>query len=177
VETDAAGLGNLLDVWSGIDAWQIFDKSQRVRAIAARMQHLHSAPYFESFTLRYQLKSGCKTEYQKRLEDVLDGNKGWLSPHLMVQAYFKMARDKNGKPDYGALNAFNICRMHDLISCIAYGRCGRNKYDLNGDFYFEKTSPKHGQYDGHVFIVVPNKTLLKHGYKVRFKDVRPDPGQ
>lgn len=91
VEAEAnEGLKNDLDVLAGIDGFQMVRESGRMRGIASRIQSMEKAktnrPY-NSFTLRLERASGTKTEVEKRLEAIAGKDRGWLFPHLTVQAY------------------------------------------------------------------------------------------
>lgn len=74
-----------LDAHAGIDAWQIISNKSVIRGIASRVQFGGSS--FNTFTIRYRRDSGARTEYSKRREALLNREKGYLYPHLTIQAY------------------------------------------------------------------------------------------
>ncbi len=73
-----------LDLFAGIDAWQIQYGPTAIRGIASRVQW---GMRHDSFTIRTKLPSGHETEYQKRLRAIQNQKEGHLYPHLTIQAY------------------------------------------------------------------------------------------
>jgi hypothetical protein len=80
-----------LDMYAGIDAWQIFRDRCAIRGIASRVQW--DSPY-RTFTIRYSKTSGQKTEYAKRLDAIKNETEGLIYPHLTIQAYFDSKSQK-----------------------------------------------------------------------------------
>jgi hypothetical protein len=80
----STAFANELDMYSGIDAWQVLSDRRAIRGIASRVQW--DSPY-RSFTIRYSKISGQKTEYEKRLDAIKNEDEGLLYPHLTIQAY------------------------------------------------------------------------------------------
>jgi hypothetical protein len=78
-----------LDVFAGVDAWQIVENNKGMRGIASRIQW--GADY-GSFTIRYSTPSGAETEYQKRLRAINNPDEGYLLPHFTVQAFLNEQR-------------------------------------------------------------------------------------
>jgi hypothetical protein len=76
---------DVLDAHAGIDAWQVIKQKSVIRGIASRVQY-SNRPY-NTFTIRYRRDSGARTEYSKRREALLNREKGYLYPHLTIQAY------------------------------------------------------------------------------------------
>jgi hypothetical protein len=79
-----------LDMKGGIDAWQVIENQMGLRGIASRVQWGHN---FDTFTVRYLLPSGCKTEYDKRMYAIQNPEIGLVYPFLTIQAYLT---DKKG---------------------------------------------------------------------------------
>lgn len=82
----------MLDRYSGIDAWHLSD-GQQMRGVASRVQWGNA---WNTFTVRYTRDSGAKTEYEKRKFDI-ESNAGWLYPHLTVQAFIGGKKGDNGE--------------------------------------------------------------------------------
>jgi hypothetical protein len=85
-DVSAAEFVRELDVLAGIDAWQILSDNGAgdvMRGIASRVQWGHD---WSTFTVRRSVPSGRPTEYDKR-SAALCGDRGYLCPHLTVQAY------------------------------------------------------------------------------------------
>jgi hypothetical protein len=81
------------DQLSGIDAWHII-KDKAIRGIASRVQEcpLQFKPY-NTFTIRKERNnSKYPTDYEKR-KKAINSNKGWLYPHLTIQAYISSKID------------------------------------------------------------------------------------
>jgi len=74
-----------LDMLAGIDAWHIVRESSVMRGIASRAQR--GGGEFRTFTIRTARDSGTETEYAKRLRAIKYRERGWLYPHLTIQAY------------------------------------------------------------------------------------------
>lgn len=70
-----------LDVLAGVDAWQV-RRPDGMRPIASRVQAGWGK--WETFTIRWSLLSGGRTEIDKRLDAI---RLGFLFPSLTVQAY------------------------------------------------------------------------------------------
>lgn len=74
------------DKFAGID-YIVKNKEGQMFGIAARIQF---GKNWETFTIRYQRKTGSKTEFEKRKEAI---SKGFFYPLFTMQAYF----DRSGK--------------------------------------------------------------------------------
>jgi hypothetical protein len=83
-----SGFANDLDTLAGIDAWQIRRPDGLMRGLASRVQW--GKPY-NTFSIRYALRSGGLTEYAKRRRAI---EEGYLFPALTVQAYLS---EKHGQ--------------------------------------------------------------------------------
>lgn len=70
-----------LDRYAGID-YIIKKPDNQMIGVAARVQWNKN---WETFTIRYKLNSGTKTEFAKRVEAI---DKGYFYPTLTLQAYF-----------------------------------------------------------------------------------------
>ncbi|MCZ2079891.1 MAG: hypothetical protein LC130_33400 [Bryobacterales bacterium] len=141
---------NSLDVYAGIDAWHLCHKSQAMRGIASRVQKIAGgkAPY-NTFTIRYQLEGGTKTEYAKRITAIRDRTGGWLYPYLTVQAY--VDQDKKRLLSCAAV------RTEDLYTYVE-ARLGRDG---------ESVPIKSNEDDGNKFIVVEWSLLKRAGVQIR----------
>ena len=140
VETvTSAGFARELDLFAGIDAWQIIDQAGIVRGLASRVQERVN---YRTFTIRYKLASGRPTEYQKRLAE-LDARDGRLRPHLICQAFIT---DKT-RPE--VLSAA-VARMSDVINAVRMGYATA-----------EKRAP-----GGNVFRIIPWSLLQELGSPV-----------
>lgn len=81
-----------LDMYAGIDAWQIFTGERAMRGIASRIQYdtgNKNYPY-DTFSIRVSRPSSS-TEYEKRLAAILS-DRGMIWPHLTVQAYLDITK-------------------------------------------------------------------------------------
>jgi len=76
-----------LDIYAGIDAWQVFEDDKAMRGIASRIQYdtKKSGYPYNTFSIR-KSRPVSATEYEKRLASVLS-DRGLVYPHLTVQAY------------------------------------------------------------------------------------------
>lgn len=79
-----------LDLIAGIDAWQIIRDRNVIRGLASRVQW---GSAYNNFSIRFQLKSGAPTEFEKRLYAINNQTEGYIYPHLTIQAFI----DQNGK--------------------------------------------------------------------------------
>jgi len=100
---------DMLDKYSGIDAWHLSDEKQ-VRGVASRVQWRYP---WDTFTVRYSRDSGAKTEYEKRKADISSGA-GWLYPHLTVQAFIAGAKGEKGD-----LMSVAVIKTKDLIDACS----------------------------------------------------------
>lgn len=76
-----AAFSQQLDVLAGIDAWQII-QPRGMRGIASRVQPQERA--WDTFTIRWRLRSGSPTEIHKRWLALVNG---YLYPELWAHAY------------------------------------------------------------------------------------------
>jgi len=72
----------LLDMNSGIDAWQLIN-GKGIRGIASRVQWGNT--YWQSWTIRFKKQSGYRTEYHRLLEN----DDTILKASYYVQSYIK----------------------------------------------------------------------------------------
>jgi len=79
-----------LDIYAGIDAWQIVAAQGQMRGIASRIQW--GAKRWDTFTVRCSRDSGAETEYDKRQRCLARPLEGWLYPAYTVQAYVTARR-------------------------------------------------------------------------------------
>jgi hypothetical protein len=132
-----AELAKALDIYAGIDAWQICP-GLGVRGIASRVQYGHC---FETFTLRSKHTSGKATEIHKRYTAWINSDEGWLSPYFTVQAYLTAPG--------GELLDVGVIKTASLI-----------EYIVNG--YPAKT--RTNSYDGNEFVFVAWKDIAQSPY-------------
>ena len=93
-----------LDILAGIDAWQI--TAAGIRGIASRVQW--TSRNWRSFTIRKSRRTTSNTEFVKRLMALHQRERGWIFPHLTIQAYLTFP-----KPG-GTLIAVGIVRTQPL---------------------------------------------------------------
>ena len=133
-----------LDTLSGIDAWHVVD-GLGVRGIASRVQW---GKDWGTFTIRKSRANGAKTEWHKIAEAKESISRGFIRPHLVVQAYISGTREKpNG------LAAAYIISAPDL-----YRLCDEK---FKGKAWEERTV-----YDGNKMAVFSFEGLKKSGAKV-----------
>lgn len=104
-----------LDMYCGID-WIMKTKDSQVLGIAARVQLTDPKYYHDpqnTFTIRYQNTSGCKTEFEKRNESI---EMGYFYPYYTLQAYVQ-------KDDPTKLLSAALIRTKDLYEFM-------DKYDF-----------------------------------------------
>ncbi len=143
VSTETDPSGRMFDLMAGIDAWQVCDDTGTMRGIASRVQF---GAAYDSFTVRFSRASGATTEFEKRVETLLDQNAGWLFPALTIQAYI----DRRGGSE---LQHACMTATRDLFRYILEHNGGRNM----------RRNPQ----DGNMFIVVWCKDLEAAGFRVR----------
>lgn len=136
--TDALRLD--LDRLAGIDAWHMIDHVGTMRGIASRVQWDTN---YRSFTVRAGLPSGNRTEIHKRLHAIRNQDKGYLYPHLTIQAYVTKAS--------GRLIGAGIIKTTDLY-----------EYIENNPIPRLIRNPQ----DGHLFAAYFWKDLRAQGYVV-----------
>lgn len=114
-----SGFARELDMFAGIDAWQLLDDrvaGAALRGIASRRQIGPTA--WDTFTIRRSLASGNPTEYQKR-KAALEDNSGYLYPHLTVQAYM----------DNGRLLSVGVAETRAVIGAVNHSNWRPNYRD------------------------------------------------
>lgn len=148
------------DVLAGIDAWQIAGGG--IRGIASRVQWGPKA--WDTFTIRYERRTGAETEYTKRLRALTEIDRGWLTPHITVQAYINCEE----------LLACGLVRTADLFSFVREYELANGHFPLAGDVRDKRRAcylQQNGG-DGNLFIVVPWGFLRENGVDLR--EVRPE---
>jgi hypothetical protein len=141
-ETDA----KTLDVMAGIDAWQVVPKLGVMRGIASRVQWGSKSSRFpyNTFTIRYNRPSGHTTEFAKRLQAIEAADKGWLYPHLTIQAYL----------DGDTVLSVGVVRTADLFAFAEENRRTPSRDTVYFQNNFDHSSN---------FLVVPwEKGLCEH---------------
>lgn len=130
-------LANLLDVYAGFDALQVYE-GRLIRGIASRIQTLDRTPAkyqadfpYNTFTVRASRDSGVKTELEKRREAITSN--AWLYPHLTVQAYLETFD--------GDWMSIAVIKTADLIHIIdnpiSKNQCFERKVSKNGAAVFK----------------------------------------
>lgn len=81
VEHLGESVADYIDQHCGIDYLHCYKEIDRVYGIASRVQY---GTNWRTFTIRYQRDSGVKTEFEKRLNAIVNGG---IYPQLTTQAY------------------------------------------------------------------------------------------
>ena len=151
--------GSLLskqDLESGVDAWQLLGNSMGMRGIASRVQWGES---YKTFTIRYRLRSGNPTEWQKRLIAITHDRDGLLYPAITVQAYL------NGKTllDAAAVRTPDLYRwaIPRVRDAEKRGICNPPRFMSNDG-------------DGNLFVVVKWSELLQNDPPIELAMVSGD---
>lgn len=136
-----------LDQLAGIDAWQIIDKSG-IRGISSRIQWIKpGAKVWNTFTIRKTRRSGARTEWDKRIDGIVNREKGFIAPYLLVHAYIETPR-RVGPLLYAA-----VCRVDDLFEFASDNH--------RGSVWDERKAP-----DGNTFAAFKVSALIRKGVKV-----------
>lgn len=143
-----------LDMYAGIDSWQVDDNKSCIRGIASRVQWYNpswSSPYpFNTFTIRYRTKTGRLAEYSKKMLAYKNiETKGYLFPAITIQAYMDKPR--------GNLWSWGAIYTRVLYSYI-------DKYG------YEAEVPVLG---GNSMVIVSWSKIKKQGYKVVWDQLMP----
>jgi len=141
-----------LDLYAGIDAWQVFDHDKAMRGIASRVQYdCGKAGYpYNTFSIR-KSRPNSPTEYEKRLAAILS-DRGLVYPHLTAQAY--LDADKN------ALISVAVCRTKDLFMYV----------DMKGLSTFKEIQNADGSSS---FFAVKWSQLINDGVVVKLREWNP----
>lgn len=111
----------LLDIYAGIDAWQVCEDNRAMRGIASRVQW---NTIYSTFSIRTSRRF-AKTEFEKRLE-AITSDRGFLYPHLTVQAYI-----------VGGIVTAGVVRTKDLFVFASQRRSKYRdimNYDMSSTF-------------------------------------------
>lgn len=114
-DNTAKGERELIDLYSGIDAWHI--DGNRMRGVASRVGFSGN---FKTFTIGFD-------EFKKRIKAIEQSDQeGWLFPHLTVQAYV----DKDG------LLSAAVIRTKKLIGIakIIFEKVNKENFEENEYF-------------------------------------------
>lgn len=145
--TDSA-FAKELDVFGGVDMWQILEHG--MRGIASRVQwrnpNWHGDYPFDTYTIRWTLYSGWPTERHKRIYALEHPEYGLVFPAVTIQAYL----EQHGGP----LLSAGIVYTRDLYEAVQQGE------------WQDRVAP-----DGNLFRIVPWARLIDMGYK--FISVKP----
>lgn len=132
-----------LDMLAGIDGWHVVNE-YGMRGVASRVQW--DTPY-ASFTIRKRRTSGGTTEWVKRRLALIEPERGWLAPQIIVQAYVD---SQSMRLLYAA-----VCRAADLY-----------KFAIDDYRNTVWESRRNGD-DGNEFAVFWVPWLLERGVTVR----------
>jgi hypothetical protein len=157
-----------LDTIAGVDALQILGDGSGMRAIGSRVQGTkRGLQPFNTFTVRYDLPSQSKTEWQKRREALADPSLGLLYPALTVQAYCEEP-GPSGAPFERVLTAA-VVHTNDLIRVAQkYEPLALSRKDLS--IYERRRDPAwldFNRVDNKWFLAIPWETLAKDGVRLR----------
>lgn len=147
------GVAHSLDVLAGIDAWQVHG-GMGMRGIASRVQ---KGQAWNTFTIRYRRASGAETEYVKRLRAMNQEGRGWLYPHLTVQAY--VAEDGATLLSAAVVQTTDLFRAAEQAVTAGLPEA-RDLACRDATIYLNRA------YDGNEFIVVPWMALKKMGLRL-----------
>lgn len=113
-DNTAKGERELIDLYSGIDAWHI--DGNKMRGVASRVGFSGN---FKTFTIGFD-------EFKKRIKAIEQSDQGWLFPHLTVQAYV----DKDG------LLSAAVIRTQKLIgrAKIIFEKVNKENFEENEYF-------------------------------------------
>ncbi|MCX7934979.1 MAG: hypothetical protein N3A66_06940 [Planctomycetota bacterium] len=141
----------IMDIYAGIDAWQIFREQSAIRGIASRIQCAPDWPCarypYNTFTIRLS-RPHSPTEYQKRMEAIFS-NRGMIYPHLTVQAYLDKTKTQ--------LLSVAVIETRELYTFI-------EKHGI-------ETFTRNVNYDGSSdFIVIDWDALRGEGARIRIKN-------
>jgi hypothetical protein len=153
IPVEAVADKEFLDQYSGIDHWHVLADKGLIRGIASRCQWPVSSR-FQTFTIRIGNKCVEKTELAKRLYAMEHSDKGFVRPHLFVQAYFAQP-----KPSYDGFLYAGVAKLDDILTIIRDGIKGDRRN--TGDWWQDATSQKWGNTDAKQFAVVPFASLTK----------------
>lgn len=108
-DNTAKGERELIDLYSGIDAWHI--DGNKMRGVASRVGFSGN---FETFTIGFD-------EFKKRIKAIEQSDEGWLFPHLTVQAYV----------DKDSLLSAAVIRTQELIGIakIIFEKVNKENFD------------------------------------------------
>lgn len=133
----SAGFVKDLDVLAGVDAWQLVRPSG-IRPLASRVQAGWGR--MNTFTIRWSLPSGGRTEIDKRIAAIRDG---YLYPAVTVQAYLDCPRRPAGDfvvwdrcrcaswADHPLLSVAHI----DTVALYEFADAWRHRYWFENDLW------------------------------------------
>lgn len=86
-----AAFAKQLDIDAGVDFW-VVRKNKGLTPVASRIQLIKpGAMPYNSFTIRASRPKGKETEMHKRLRAIRESDRGYLYPHVTIQAFLKKA--------------------------------------------------------------------------------------
>lgn len=144
IETHDKSLAKLFDMYSGIDAINVYNG--QIRGLAIRIQYGNN---WNTFTIRYKRATNSKTEYEKRIEAIY-GDNGFLYPYITIQMYLTNKNILENK-----ILSIGIVKTKDLYDYI--------KENFN--------TIKHNKApDGNDFLIVSFNELKNNNKKIIIKN-------
>jgi len=140
----SAAFAKDLDVLAGVDAWQVV-KLSGMRPLASRVQAGWGR--INTFTIRYSLRSGARTEIDKRIDAIRDG---FLFPAITVQAYLDCPNKPGGDylvsdgcrcvswVDHRLLSAAHI----DTVALYEFADAWRHHYGQEVDLWKDRNGAR-----------------------------------
>jgi len=156
VEKVSTELAECLDTEAGID-WLAKVPGRGVIAIASRVQR---GRCFETTTVRYELSSGNRTEFEKRMMQL---RRGMVVPTVTVHSYVELDDPLDKRCTSGELLNAAIHQTAPLYNFLAEAEegeepdKGEDAWDINGQYYLKRN----GQ-DDTTFLVAPWAELLSN---------------
>jgi len=145
-------MASTLDMFAGIDAWQVYENDKAMRGIASRVQYDNgkTAYPYDTFSIR-KSRPHSQTEYEKRLAAILS-DRGFVYPHLTVQAYLDAMKQ--------CIVSVAVCRTKDLFLYV----------DMMGVSSFREIPNTDGS---STFIAVKWSQLVSDGVRVKHWHAQP----
>jgi len=129
IEQHSDELSNLLDRWSGIDYFYLYDGKMSSLAVRCQAVKASEGAYrpFNTFSIRKQKDNGVRTEKEKRLEAI---RCGLVYPTHTIQAY--LADNMKGDVvSVAVIRTVELYSMYDLHPEIIHERRAMTGGDTN----------------------------------------------
>lgn len=154
VEKVNTDLAKCLDMVAGID-WLVRVPGRGVITIASRVQR---GQCFETTTIRYELPSSNRTEFEKRMVQL---RRGMVVPTVTAHSYVKLDDPLNKRCTTGELLNAAIHQTEPLYEYLVEAEeggqpdKGEDPWDINGQYYLRRNGK-----DDTTFLVAPWADLL-----------------